>query len=63
MNTRLLSENEVAQRLNVKPKLLRDWRHQKRGPDFLRLGRTVRYALEDIEEYISASAVRMGGRR
>lgn len=50
-----LTETEAAVRLGLKVSTLRAWRHQKRGPAFVRLGRAVRYLVADIEAFLNAN--------
>ena len=50
-----LTENEAAVRLGLKVATLRAWRHQGRGPAYVRLGRAVRYLAIDIDEYLSSN--------
>ena len=50
-----LTEGEAAARLGLKVATLRAWRHQSRGPAFVRLGRTIRYLRSDIEEFLTAN--------
>ena len=46
-----LTEADAAARLHVKGATLRAWRHQGRGPAFVRYGRAVRYLVRDIDEF------------
>ena len=39
----LLTPSEVADYLGVSEATLTDWRYRRRGPEFLRVGRLVRY--------------------
>lgn len=50
----LMTEVEVAQHLKLAINTLQNWRSQdpSRGPAFVKLGRAVRYRLEDVEAYI-----------
>jgi predicted DNA-binding transcriptional regulator AlpA len=48
----LLDQNEVAEMLNVSPKTLEYWRWKKKGPQFFKLGRLVRYYQQDIFRYL-----------
>lgn len=50
----LLTENEVAERLRVKPRTLQDWRQRDIGPAWARLGGSVRYPATELERYIEA---------
>jgi predicted DNA-binding transcriptional regulator AlpA len=50
-----LTEGEAAARLGLKVATLRAWRHQRRGPAFVRLGRAVRYLAVDIDEFLAAN--------
>jgi predicted DNA-binding transcriptional regulator AlpA len=53
-----LTESEAALRLGLKVATLRAWRHQGRGPAFVRLGRAVRYLATDIEDFLNANRCR-----
>jgi predicted DNA-binding transcriptional regulator AlpA len=48
----LLTEREVARRLAVSTGLLRKWRRLGDGPEFLRLGRAVRYNEYNLRRWI-----------
>ena len=50
-----LTESEAAMRLGLKVATLRAWRHQARGPVFVRLGRAIRYLASDIDEFLRAN--------
>jgi hypothetical protein len=45
-------EKEAAKELGVAVQTLRNWRHIRRGPAYLKLGRSVRYRVEDILIFI-----------
>ncbi|GFO60967.1 hypothetical protein GMST_32920 [Geomonas silvestris] len=47
----LRTTKEVAERFHLKETTLERWRWQGQGPKFVKLGRTVRYRDEDLEEY------------
>jgi excisionase family DNA binding protein len=48
---RTLTDIEVATRLGVSRFTVRSWRLKGVGPRFLKMGRAVRYRLEDVQEY------------
>ncbi len=53
--TELLTEQQVAALLHVKVKGLQAWRSRGGGPPFIKLGRCVRYRLEDLDAFLTAS--------
>jgi predicted site-specific integrase-resolvase len=50
-----MTERAAAGRLGLTAATLRAWRHQGRGPAFVRLGRAVRYLPDDVNEYLRAN--------
>ena len=50
-----LTEVEAAGRLGLKVATLRAWRHQGKGPAFVRLGRAIRYLPSDIDDFLIAN--------
>jgi predicted DNA-binding transcriptional regulator AlpA len=54
---KLLTERQASQMLAVSMKALQLWRYQRRGPDYVKMGRSVRYRLESLQAYIKSSAV------
>lgn len=50
-----LTESEAAVRLGLKVATLRAWRHQGRGPAFVRLGRAIRYLPDDIDDFLQTN--------
>ncbi len=56
---KLLDEKGAARFLGLSVYTLRNWRHQLRPPNYVKLGgRAVRYRLDDLEEFIEKSWVR-----
>ena len=51
----LLTEDAAARILNVSPRTLQAWRMEKRGPAFVRVGRSVRYRRRDLVEWIECN--------
>ena len=52
----LLTAEETAEILGVKPQTLAVWRCAKRYRlPYLKLGRSIRYRLDDVESFIAAS--------
>jgi excisionase family DNA binding protein len=52
---RLLTESEVADLLKISVRTLQAWRVRGGGPGFLKIGRAVRYSLNEIEEWLAAT--------
>ncbi|MEO7270425.1 MAG: helix-turn-helix domain-containing protein [Vicinamibacterales bacterium] len=50
-----LTEADAADRLGLKVATLRAWRHQHRGPVFVRLGRAIRYLASDVDDFLRAN--------
>jgi predicted site-specific integrase-resolvase len=50
----LLNQAEAAQLLGLSPNTLRRWRHEGRGPTWVRLEGAVRYAPEALDEFVAA---------
>ncbi len=46
-----LGQNALAERWQVSPRTLEQWRWQGRGPCFLKIGGRVVYRLSDVEEF------------
>jgi hypothetical protein len=46
-----LDENALAARWSISARTLQRWRHENRGPAFLKLGGRVVYPLVDVEAY------------
>ncbi|MCX7140514.1 MAG: helix-turn-helix domain-containing protein [Proteobacteria bacterium] len=58
-----LSEAKVAQRWGFSQKTLQRWRLDRTGPDFLKLGRVIRYRLCDIEAFEQMAFTKCYGNR
>jgi len=61
--TPIMSETEAARILGTTKKTLQCWRFERRGPKYLKIGRSVRYRLEDLEEFLHERLIEpVGGR-
>ena len=52
--TKLLTERQVEQEYGLRVKTLQKWRWSGEGPAHIKLGRSVRYRVADIEAYIES---------
>lgn len=46
-----VTDIEAARILGLAPQTLRNMRCQRRGPNYIKLGRAIRYRIEDLEEF------------
>jgi len=51
------TNEEAAAIIRVKPSTLVAWRHQGRGPRYLKIGRSCFYLERDIEAWLNEQAV------
>ena len=52
-----INENKAAEVMDVKIQTLRNWRHLRKGPPYLKLGRCVRYKIDDIKSFMEAHRI------
>ena len=55
--TKLLTAEEVAVLTGLAVQTLAQWRSQKRGITYLKVGRAVRYHLSDVQQYLEGCRV------
>jgi len=55
----LLSPSDLAELIGVDERTLAVWRAQKRGPDPVKLGRSVFYRREDVQAWIALNVCPM----
>ena len=53
----LLTAEEVADKTGLSPETLAQWRSQKRGISYLKIGRAVRYDPSDVQTYLEGCRV------
>ena len=46
-----LTPRQLADRWQVPTSLLANWRHQRRGPSYVKIGHAVRYRLAEVTEF------------
>ena len=47
-----INEKQAAKFLGVAVQTLRNWRHHRTGPAYIKMGRSVRYQIDDLQSYI-----------
>ena len=53
----LLNHKETADYLNISIQTLYNWRHCRKGPNYIMLGRKPMYHIRDIESYLESNRV------
>lgn len=56
-----LTPEQAAERLAVSPKTLSNWRSLNKGPNFFKVGATVRYLEADLLAFIDENRVITAG--
>ena len=52
-----LNDEQAAKVLNLSKQTLRNWRSQCRGPVYIKAGRAIRYAMDDLRAYMNRNRV------
>ncbi len=52
-----INTKQACQILGVEEVTLTLWRYKKRGPDYFKIGGSVRYDRKDVEDYLKNSKV------
>lgn len=60
--SRLMNDKQAAKFLDVGLQTLRNWRFLRKGPDYHKLGRAVRYRERDLLKYLESRKIRVDGR-
>ena len=51
MSSPFLTAQQLAARWHLTPKTLSNWRNVRKGPDFIKVGKSVLYHLNEVETY------------
>jgi hypothetical protein len=60
--TPAVNEIRASEYLGTAVQTLRNWRNQRRGPAYVKLGRSVRYLVKDLESYLMKNRIDPGKR-
>lgn len=55
IHSEYLTEGQTGQALDVQIPTLRNWRSQGKGPDYIKIGRTVKYPIDGIQAFLKAN--------
>jgi predicted DNA-binding transcriptional regulator AlpA len=54
----IMSTEEVARSLEVTEHTLAMWRADRKGPDYVRLGRSIFYRTADVQDWINGNIIK-----
>lgn len=55
-----VNDISAAHRLDLAPQSLRNWRFQGRGPAYVKAGRSVRYLISDLDNFMQSNRIEHG---
>lgn len=55
----LLNDKTTAKMIKMSVQTLRNWRHMRKGPTYLKIGRSVRYRQEDLEKFLKNNRIKI----
>ena len=55
---RMLTDEQAAEFLGMAKQTLRNWRTFGRGPDYLKMGRSVRYKLSSLQRFTDERTIK-----
>jgi len=56
---RAVNDREAAKILGLAIQTLRNWRHNRKGPPYIKLGESVWYQVRDLLEYMENCKIRL----
>lgn len=57
----VIGEKQAARLLSVAVQTLRNWRFLKKPPRYIKIGRSVRYQLSDLQEFMQKHKIEPEG--
>jgi hypothetical protein len=55
----MMNDRQAAKLLNIGLQTLRNWRSQHRGPDYIKIGRSIRYNATDLRKFIKSKKIQV----
>jgi len=52
-----LSHNQAAEYLGVAAQTLYNWRHERRGPNYVKMGRKIVYRQGDLDRFMESRKI------
>lgn len=59
VNPEYLTEKEVSVRYKWPLPTLRNWRHAHKGPPYIKVGRSIRYKVADVDRFMAVHRINM----
>jgi hypothetical protein len=53
----VVADVKAAKLLDIGVQTLRNWRHMRKGPTYLKIGRSVRYRLDDLNKFMENNRI------
>jgi hypothetical protein len=60
-NEEYVNDIDAAKFLKLCPQTMRNWRVQSKGPAYIKAGRCIRYAIEDLRAFMNGNRVDNAG--
>ena len=57
----ILTERGASEKFRIPRQTLSNWRHLGRGPCYLKIGKSVRYLVNDIQDYLLSKRINPSG--
>lgn len=61
ISSQIMTDKQAAKFLGVGLQTLRNWRCRRQGPDYIKMGRAVRYSVRDLLRYLESRKIRVDG--
>jgi hypothetical protein len=55
--SRYIDTTQAADHLDAPPSRLRQWRYERRGPTYYKMGNQCRYRIEDLDAWIESRRI------
>ena len=52
-----LNDKQAARYIGFKAQTLRNWRHARKGPKYIKQSRSVRYSVRDLDEWMEGRKI------
>ena len=62
-NSKLIPDTQASKILGIAVQTLRNWRQEGKGPAYLKIGRSVKYSIDDLKRFLEAHKINPTGER